>query len=373
PPSFVSPAERRQTLQEERRREHAEQLERRRVLYEPSLDPSKQKTADAKKTLFVGRLSYETTEKKLLKTFEAYGPVRDIRVVADLEGKPRGYAFVEFKNEEGMWNAYKNANQKVIDGRAVLVDTEKARVVSGWLPRRLGGGEGPPRKGVKVTRAADHRTEYAPVGRGGRGRGRGGGLAPRGSTRGRGFHRGGIPGRGGSEYRGRGAGIGARRTTGPYDRSSYDGEGRRTAGFGAATGRSSYGEGRSSYGEGRSSYGEGRSSYGEARNYGGEGRNYGGEGRSSYGEGRTYGEKTTYDKGSYDKGSYEKGPGAHDRGHGHYDSRTSHDRSGYKSTFPPEKSMPYATGGSYEKGQYEPRSSHDRTYDAPWSSGKYSG
>ena len=41
-------------------------------------------------TLFVGRLSYETNEKKLRREFDQYGTIKSIAVVKDLEGKPRG-------------------------------------------------------------------------------------------------------------------------------------------------------------------------------------------------------------------------------------------------------------------------------------------
>ena len=43
--------------------------------------------------------------------------------------------------------AYKQADGKKIDGRRVLVDCERARVVKSWKPRRLGGGKGETRKG----------------------------------------------------------------------------------------------------------------------------------------------------------------------------------------------------------------------------------
>ncbi|KAL8275086.1 hypothetical protein Esti_000965 [Eimeria stiedai] len=96
-------------------------------------------------TLFVGKLSYETTEKKLKREFEVYGPIRRVRVVRDSEGKHRGYAFIEYERDRDMKEAYKKADGTKVDGRRVLVDVERARTVPGWLPRRLGGGRGPPR------------------------------------------------------------------------------------------------------------------------------------------------------------------------------------------------------------------------------------
>lgn len=51
-------------------------------------------------TIFVGRLNYSTTEERLKREFEIYGPVEAVRVVTDkYTKKSRGYAFVEFRNE----------------------------------------------------------------------------------------------------------------------------------------------------------------------------------------------------------------------------------------------------------------------------------
>lgn len=51
-------------------------------------------------TIFVGRLNYTTTEDRLKREFEIYGPVEGVRVVKNKNNKKsRGYAFVEFRNE----------------------------------------------------------------------------------------------------------------------------------------------------------------------------------------------------------------------------------------------------------------------------------
>ena len=66
-------------------------------------------------TLFVARLSYDTTEKKLRREFENYGPIKAVKMVTkrsgdEEEGKaPRGYAFIEFEREEDMTAAYSGA------------------------------------------------------------------------------------------------------------------------------------------------------------------------------------------------------------------------------------------------------------------------
>jgi U1 small nuclear ribonucleoprotein len=98
--------------------------------------------SNAYHTLFVGRLSYDTTDNKLRREFEEYGVIKTCKIVTDLEGKSRGYAFIEFEKEEGMTAAYKRGDGKKIDGRRVQIDVERGRTVRDWRPRRLGGGLG---------------------------------------------------------------------------------------------------------------------------------------------------------------------------------------------------------------------------------------
>lgn len=147
PPTRV---ETREERLERKRREKAEQaaykLEQDIALWDPLTNPSS--TSDPYKSLFVARINYDTTESKLRREFEVYGPIRKIVVVHDRKtGKPRGYAFIEYEHERDMHSAYKHADGKKIDGRRVLVDVERARTVKGWLPRRLGGGLGGTRRG----------------------------------------------------------------------------------------------------------------------------------------------------------------------------------------------------------------------------------
>merc|ERR1719223_1105439 len=113
--------------------------------YDPHKDPNA--SGDPFKTLFVARISYDTTEKKLKREFEVFGSIKKVRMIYDLKGKPRGYAFVEYEHERDLKNAYKQGDGKKIDGRRVMVDVERGRTVDGWLPRRLGGGRGPGREG----------------------------------------------------------------------------------------------------------------------------------------------------------------------------------------------------------------------------------
>ncbi|XP_037828826.1 U1 small nuclear ribonucleoprotein 70 kDa [Lucilia sericata] len=142
--------ETRQERLERRRREKAEQvaykLEREIALWDPQ--EIKNATEDPFRTLFVARVNYDTSESKLRREFEIYGPIKKIVMITDPEtGKPKGYAFIEYEHERDMHAAYKHADGKKIDGKRVLVDVERARTVKGWLPRRLGGGLGGTRRG----------------------------------------------------------------------------------------------------------------------------------------------------------------------------------------------------------------------------------
>lgn len=152
-PRDAPPPTRAETREERLERKRREKMERRQVvvetelkLWDPHNDPNAQ--GDAFKTLFVARVNYDTTESKLRREFEVYGPIKRIYIVYNKKtGKPRGYAFIEYEHERDMHSAYKHADGKKIDGRRVLVDVERGRTVKGWHPRRLGGGLGGTRRG----------------------------------------------------------------------------------------------------------------------------------------------------------------------------------------------------------------------------------
>lgn len=156
PPTRV---ETKEEKKERKRKERAEQvaykLEQDLAMWDPTNDPNVY--GDPFKTLFVARVNYDTSESKLRREFDVYGPVRRVNLVVNRSsGKPRGYAFIEFDHERDMHAAYKHADGKKIDGRRVLVDVERGRTVKGWRPRRLGGGLGNTRRG-----GADVNTKYS--------------------------------------------------------------------------------------------------------------------------------------------------------------------------------------------------------------------
>uniref|UniRef100_A0A803PFC4 RRM domain-containing protein n=1 Tax=Cannabis sativa TaxID=3483 RepID=A0A803PFC4_CANSA len=120
----------------------AEELEK----YDPNNDPNI--SGDPYKTLFVARLNYESTESRIKREFDVYGPIKRVRLVNDTEtNKPKGYGFIEYMHTRDMKAAYKQADGRKIEGRRVLVDVERGRTVPNWRPRRLGGGLGTTRVG----------------------------------------------------------------------------------------------------------------------------------------------------------------------------------------------------------------------------------
>jgi RNA recognition motif-containing protein len=85
--------------------------------------------------VYVGNLSYDTTEEGLRTLFGEYGEVESVRLITDRDtGRSKGFAFVEMSTEEGAQGAIDALNGKEVDGREIRVD--KAQ------PRREGGGGG---------------------------------------------------------------------------------------------------------------------------------------------------------------------------------------------------------------------------------------
>ena len=124
-PFFEAPVDRKKRMREQLVKLNAEKNELMLSDWDPHSNPKS--TENAYHTLFIGRLAYDTTDKKLRREMENYGAVKNVKMVVDLEGKPRGYAFVEFEREEDMTNAYRRADGKKIDGRRIVADVERGR------------------------------------------------------------------------------------------------------------------------------------------------------------------------------------------------------------------------------------------------------
>jgi U11/U12 small nuclear ribonucleoprotein SNRNP35 len=104
--------------------------------------------SDPPYTLFVGRLSRQTTEADLQDFFSRYGRVMSAVVVKDLFGNvSQGYGFVEFVHRSDAAEALKvsvmqQAQRRTIHGAKILIDWQRSGAQAGWKPRRLGGGLG---------------------------------------------------------------------------------------------------------------------------------------------------------------------------------------------------------------------------------------
>jgi cold-inducible RNA-binding protein len=92
------------------------------------------------KKLFVGGLSYETTEATLKENFSKAGTVESATVIVDkMSGRSKGFGFVEMSSEEEAQKAIEMFNGKEIDGKSVTVN--EARPMES-RPRRGGFDRG---------------------------------------------------------------------------------------------------------------------------------------------------------------------------------------------------------------------------------------
>ncbi|HEY3236485.1 MAG TPA: RNA-binding protein [Polyangiaceae bacterium] len=119
------------------------------------------------KKLFVGGLSWGTTDEGLTAAFQAFGQILEARVVTDRDtGRSKGFGFVTFSDGASAAKAMQELDGSELDGRQIRVNEAQERPGGGGGDRRPGGG---PRRGG------------GPGGGGGRDRrNRGGGRSNRG-------------------------------------------------------------------------------------------------------------------------------------------------------------------------------------------------
>ena len=90
--------------------------------------------------LFVGNLSFETTENDLQDMFAPHGTVIEVNLMMDrFSGRSRGFAFVTMESKEAADAASQALNGKSINGRALTVNEARPREER---PRTFGGGGG---------------------------------------------------------------------------------------------------------------------------------------------------------------------------------------------------------------------------------------
>ena len=97
--------------------------------------------------IYIGNLSYETTEQELKQEFEAFGAVDTVSVITDKHsGRSKGFAFIEMSSKSEGETAITNLNGKMLDERTIVVNEARPRTDSrssgGYGGRKGGSGYG---------------------------------------------------------------------------------------------------------------------------------------------------------------------------------------------------------------------------------------
>ncbi len=103
--------------------------------------------------LYIGNLSYGTTEEDLRTLFTQAGPVTTVELIKDRDtGNSKGFAFIEMGNQADAEKAIKMFNGNTLDNRAIKVNIAKPREerpIGGWYNDRRPGPGRTGNKGVK--------------------------------------------------------------------------------------------------------------------------------------------------------------------------------------------------------------------------------
>lgn len=89
--------------------------------------------------IYVGNLSYSTTEDDLRALFEEYGEVTSVAIIKDkFSGQSKGFAFVEMAKDQEANTAMQALNESQMQGRKLMINEARPRTEGG--PRSGGGG-----------------------------------------------------------------------------------------------------------------------------------------------------------------------------------------------------------------------------------------
>jgi cold-inducible RNA-binding protein len=124
------------------------------------------------KKIFVGDLSWDTTDQGLHQAFTRFGEITEAKVITDREtGRSRGFGFVTFEDDSAAERAISEMDGTELDGRAIRVNEaqEKSRSGGGGGRGGFGGGGGGGNRGG----GGGGRGGYGGGGGGGGGGGRG--------------------------------------------------------------------------------------------------------------------------------------------------------------------------------------------------------
>jgi cold-inducible RNA-binding protein len=84
------------------------------------------------KSIFVGNLSFQTTESDVRGAFETYGEITRVQLMTDREtGRARGFGFVEMSDDQEAASAITGMHGKELDGRALTVNEARPRAERG--------------------------------------------------------------------------------------------------------------------------------------------------------------------------------------------------------------------------------------------------
>jgi cold-inducible RNA-binding protein len=115
---------------------------RKRAWYEVRCKQSGAAEESKMKNIFVGNLSFRTTEDEVRGLFAAYGTVDRVNLITDRDsGQPRGFGFVEMSNDGEAERAIAELNGRELGGRAINVNEARPKEDRG------GGGGGRGRGG----------------------------------------------------------------------------------------------------------------------------------------------------------------------------------------------------------------------------------
>ena len=94
--------------------------------------------------IYVGNLSFKTTEDDLQQAFSAYGEITSVSIVKDkFSGESRGFGFVEMASKEAAQQALAELNGTEMHGRNITVNEAKPRTENrgrSGFRRNTGGG-----------------------------------------------------------------------------------------------------------------------------------------------------------------------------------------------------------------------------------------
>ena len=83
---------------------------------------------DAGVKIYVGNMSFETTESEINELFAGHGEVETVTIVTDRDtGRPRGFGFVEMRDDEAARNAIAALDGKEFGGRQLKVNEAKPK------------------------------------------------------------------------------------------------------------------------------------------------------------------------------------------------------------------------------------------------------